>query len=128
MLKRSLSVLAFVTCITGVAVATLTFTGPVAHAAPGLPPPGTQTYTGTLDPIFWRAMPPAGRRFLVWEKWAINKTGRPALAVDVSAVVGQANAAANKKIVAYGRYRTGTTPEGQTVRYLHVESIQVVQP
>lgn len=91
-----------------------------------LPPP-LPTYTGTLDPVFWRALPPADRPFKAWEKWAINKDGRPPLPADVSAVAAKANALANKTVRASGRYATYVDPVTRlSTRYFVVTRLEAV--
>lgn len=97
------------------------------HGGVLLPPPGSQTYTGVLDPVFWRADPPQGRTFKSYERWAINKDGRAPVWVEVVGLVPQANALANKKVRVFGRYKTVTNPEGVTVRFLKATEIQAVE-
>lgn len=96
---------------------------PIYPQPPQLParPLNLQPYTGTLDPVFWRAVPAFGPLTYL-DKWAMLKPGRAPLIVDMTPVETLANNLANRRVTVYGKYRTEVR-NGQTINFMKVYAI-----
>lgn len=81
------------------------------------------TYTGRYEMYATIALVPVSH----FEYQAIIKPGRPPVHLDVTGVQGPLDHLLGKTVRAHGRYRTGTNMNGQRVRYMVVQRLEIVR-
>lgn len=81
------------------------------------------TYTGRYEMFAFATILPVSH----FEYQAIIKPGRPPVHLDVTGVQGPLDHLLGKTVRAHGRFRTGTNLNGQQVRYMVVQRIEIVR-